>query len=181
MFTLKRQVKDSQQRKASGETQKTAPGELRAQSDVHQLDVPSSMELVFPDPASIMTFEVILRPEEGLYADGQFHFVVTIPADYPHSAPKVKCNTKVYHPNIDLEGNVCLNILRQDWKPVLTLNSVLYGVQLLFLEPNPDDPLNKQAAEMMTKSPQAFQSFVYRSLRGGYVNGEYFPKALKDQ
>ncbi|KAJ7966714.1 Ubiquitin-conjugating enzyme family protein [Quillaja saponaria] len=36
-----------------------------------------------------------------------------------HEAPKVKCKTKVYHPNIDLEGNVCLGILREDWKPVL--------------------------------------------------------------
>ncbi len=53
---------------------------------------------------------------------------------------------QVYHPNIDLEGNVCLNILREDWKPVLTINAIVYGLQYLFLEPNPDDPLNKEAA-----------------------------------
>lgn len=52
---------------------------------------------------------------------------------YPHEAPKVKCMTKVYHPNIDLEGNVCLNILREDWKPVLSINSIIYGLQFLFL------------------------------------------------
>ena len=40
---------------------------------------------------------------------------------------------QVFHPNIDLEGNVCLNILREDWKPVLSINSVLYGLQYLFL------------------------------------------------
>ena len=40
---------------------------------------------------------------------------------------------QVYHPNIDLEGNVCLNILREDWKPVLSINSVIYGLQYLFL------------------------------------------------
>jgi hypothetical protein len=44
---------------------------------------------------------------------------------------------------VDLEGNVCLNILREDWKPVLNLNSVMVGLQYLFLEPNADDPLNK--------------------------------------
>uniref|UniRef100_A0A8C2T3U5 UBC core domain-containing protein n=1 Tax=Coturnix japonica TaxID=93934 RepID=A0A8C2T3U5_COTJA len=38
----------------------------------------------------------------------------------------------VYHPNIDLEGNVCLNILREDWKPVLTINSIIYGLQYLY-------------------------------------------------
>lgn len=51
--------------------------------------------------------------------------------------------SQIYHPNVDLEGNVCLNILREDWKPVLNLNSVLVGLQYLFLEPNADDPLNK--------------------------------------
>ena len=40
---------------------------------------------------------------------------------------------QVYHPNIDLEGNVCLNILREDWKPVLSISAVIYGLQFLFL------------------------------------------------
>ena len=50
---------------------------------------------------------------------------------------------QIYHPNVDLEGYVCLNILREVWKPVLNLNSVMVGLQYLFLEPNADDPLNK--------------------------------------
>ena len=54
--------------------------------------------------------------------------------------------SQIYHPNVDLEGNVCLNILREDWKPVLNLNSVMVGLQYLFLEPNADDPLNKGEA-----------------------------------
>jgi ubiquitin-protein ligase len=59
-------------------------------------------------------------------------------------------DVQIYHPNVDLEGNVCLNILREDWKPVLNLNSVMVGLQYLFLEPNADDPLNKgvQPCEM---------------------------------
>lgn len=39
---------------------------------------------------------------------------------------------QVYHPNIDLEGNVCLNILREDWKPVLNINTIIYGLYHLF-------------------------------------------------
>jgi hypothetical protein len=41
-------------------------------------------------------------------------------------------NLQVYHPNIDLEGNVCLNILREDWKPVLNINTIIYGLYHLF-------------------------------------------------
>jgi len=79
----------------------------------------------------------------GFYKGGSFKFSFKINSNYPHEPPKVLCIPKVYHPNIDLEGNVCLNILREDWKPVLNINSVLVGLQYLFLEPNADDPLNK--------------------------------------
>ena len=52
---------------------------------------------------------------------------------FPAGMIQVVFAGQVYHPNIDLEGNVCLNILREDWKPVLSINSVLYGLQYLFL------------------------------------------------
>lgn len=85
---------------------------------------------------------------------------------------------QVYHPNIDFEGHVCLNILRQDWTPVLNLNSVLFGLMTLFLEPNPDDPLNKEAAKLMIEKPSEFERNVRSSLRGGYVAGRQFPKLI---
>ena len=59
----------------------------------------------------------------------------------PPDSERFPC--QIYHPNVDVEGNVCLNILREDWKPVLNLTSVMVGLQYLFLEPNADDPLNK--------------------------------------
>lgn len=64
---------------------------------------------------------------------------------------------KIYHPNVDLEGNVCLNILREDWKPVLNLNAVIVGLQYLFLEPNADDPLNKGLSLSSLSSSFTFQ------------------------
>ncbi len=85
---------------------------------------------------------------------------------------------QVYHPNIDLEGNVCLNILREDWKPVLSVSSVIFGLQYLFLDPNPDDPLNKEAAEALRENPRAFEAAVRRSLAGGHIGSLYFPPAL---
>jgi hypothetical protein len=54
-------------------------------------------------------------------------------------------NLQVYHPNIDLDGNVCLNILREDWKPVLSINSIIYGLQYLFLVRMPSDVVNQQS------------------------------------
>ena len=85
--------------------------------------------------------------------------------------------SQVYHPNIDLEGNVCLNILREDWKPVLSVSSIIFGLQYLFLDPNPDDPLNKEAAEALRENPRAFEATVRRSLAGGHIGSTYFPPA----
>ena len=90
----------------------------------------------------------------------------------------MKCETKVYHPNIDLEGNVCLNILREDWKPVLTINAIVYGLQYLFLEPNPEDPLNKEAAEVLQSNRKTFEMNVQRAIRGQSVGNVYFDRCL---
>lgn len=64
---------------------------------------------------------------------------------------------------------MCLNILREDWKPVLTINSVIYGLTFLMLEPNADDPLNKEAAVMLEQNRKQFEQIVRRTLRGGQM------------
>lgn len=97
------------------------------------MNLPKTCSTEFPDPDDLLNFKLIICPDEGYYKGGRFAFNFKVGANYPHEPPKVKCETQVYHPNIDLEGNVCLNILREDWKPVLTINSIVYGLQYLFL------------------------------------------------
>ena len=105
-----------------------------------------------------------------------------------------RISDQIYHPNVDLEGNVCLNILREDWKPVLNLNSVMVGLQYLFLEPNADDPLNKgifylivviliksfftEAALEMSKNREQFLHNVKQSMRGGHIKGVHYDSVL---
>jgi len=84
----------------------------------------------------------------------------------------------VYHPNINDQGKVCLNILRQEWMPVLSLGSVIFGLMTLFLEPNPDDPLDIEVAKLMVSNAKQFEKNVKDSLRGGYVGGRNFPRLL---
>lgn len=164
-----------------GAKRKVTAAHLRAQKDITELSLPSTMKMVFPDPDDILNFNLTIEPDEGLYKGGSFHFTFQILSQFPHEAPKVKCTQKIYHPNIDLEGNVCLNILREDWKPVLNLNAVIVGLQYLFLEPNASDPLNKEAAEELRTQPERFKQSVKQSMAGGYVRNFKFDNVLKQK
>ncbi|KAL6072912.1 NEDD8-conjugating enzyme Ubc12 [Balamuthia mandrillaris] len=157
---------------------KTKAAEIRAHKDVTEMDQIPGIDVDFPDTNNLMHFLAKVTPSDGLYKGATFQFTVDIPQTYPYDPPKVTCNTLLYHPNIDWEGHVCLNILRADWMPVLNLGSVLFGLMTLFLEPNPDDPLNKEAAQLMVDRPQEFERNVKESLRGGRVAGRQFPKLL---
>jgi len=149
---------------------------LRVFKDISEMDTMAGAELVFPDQDDLMHFNVKITPSEGLYRSATFLFNVEVPNNYPYDPPKVHCSTLVYHPNIDFEGHVCLNILRNEWMPVLSLGSVVYGLMTLFLEPNPDDPLNKEAATLMIEKPAQFERNVRTSLEGGYLLGKHFPR-----
>ncbi len=54
---------------------------------------------------------------------------------------------------------------REDWKPVLTISAIVYGLQFLFLEPNAEDPLNKEAAELLQTNKRQFEINVQRAMR----------------
>jgi ubiquitin-conjugating enzyme E2 M len=103
---------------------------LTSLSDLAELEPSKTWKTEFPDPDDILNFILTIEPDEGMYKGGRFHFNFAINQNFPHDPPKVKCTQKIYHPNVDLEGNVCLNILREDWKPVLNLNAVIVGLQV---------------------------------------------------
>ncbi|CAG9464422.1 unnamed protein product [Pedinophyceae sp. YPF-701] len=177
-FVKKKQEEEREAKRQEDANDKLSPSEMRMQKDMGELDLDSSTVINFVDgPDQVMHFEVVIRPPERTpYHGGRFRFDVSVPLTYPHDPPKVRCLTKVYHPNIDLEGNVCLNILREDWKPVLSVNSVIIGLQFLMSDPNPDDPLNKEAAEMMRARRSQFENVVAQHVRRGtYIGNDYFP------
>ncbi|KAH0542069.1 Acetolactate synthase, mitochondrial [Glutinoglossum americanum] len=184
--TKKRRVTAAQLRVQKGRTRHDTRHGTRASeanadhhTDLSELSLGSTMRTDFPDPDDTLNFTLTIEPDEGMYKDGTFNFSIAINQNFPHDAPKVKCKQKIYHPNIDLEGNVCLNILRGDWKPVLNLNAVFVGLQFLFLEPNAADPLNKEAAEDLRQNREGFKRNVRQAMSGGVVRGIHFTKAIR--
>uniref|UniRef100_A0A8R7R6F1 UBC core domain-containing protein n=1 Tax=Triticum urartu TaxID=4572 RepID=A0A8R7R6F1_TRIUA len=64
----------------------------------------------------------IMGPSESPYAGGVFLVTIHFPPDYPFKPPKVAFKTKVFHPNINSNGSICLDILKEQWSPALTVS-----------------------------------------------------------
>lgn len=83
----------------------------------------------------------LMGPSDSPYSGGVFFLDIHFPADYPFKPPKVNFITRIYHPNINTNGGICLDILKDQWSPALTTSKVLLSICSLLTDPNPEDPL----------------------------------------
>lgn len=90
----------------------------------------------------------IIGAESTPYHGGVFHLNIDFPEDYPFKPPKVRFTTRIYHPNINIGGGICLDILKDNWSPALTISKVLLSICSLLDDPNPDDPLVPEIADV---------------------------------
>jgi len=87
-------------------------------------------------------------PRDTPYEGGRYILDIMIPADYPFRPPKIKFDTKIWHPNCSSQtGAICLDILKDNWSPVLTLKSSLLSVQSMLECPEPNDPQDAEVAK----------------------------------
>lgn len=93
---------------------------------------------------------------EGLTFKLSFSF----PSNYPYSSPTVLFTTPMFHPNVDMAGRICLDILKDKWSAVYNVQSILLSLQSLLGEPNNKSPLNGQAAELWDKNPTEYATLL---------------------
>ena len=101
-----------------------------------------------PDGDVYKWIAVILGPLGTPYQGGIFKLSITFPANYPFNPPRIYFNTKIYHPNISDTGDICLDILKDQWSPALTISKVLLSICSLLSDPNEKDPLRLDAAKL---------------------------------
>ena len=90
----------------------------------------------------------ISGPGDSPYDGGVFFLSISFPQDYPFKPPKIKFTTKIYHCNVNDKGGICLDILKDNWSPALTISKVLLSICSLLTDPNPDDPLVPNIAKL---------------------------------
>ena len=111
-----------------------------------------------------------MGPSDSPYTGGVFFLSIHFPTDYPFKPPKVNFTTKIYHPNINSNGSICLDILRDQWSPALTISKgivfkfyllillVLLSICSLLTDPNPDDPLVPEIAHVYKTDRARYES-----------------------
>ena len=93
----------------------------------------------------------ILGPEGSPYQGGIFNLKISLPPDYPFKAPHISFITQIYHCNVNSNGSICLDILKDNWSPALTLGKALLSICSLMDDPNPNDPLMPEIATLFVK------------------------------
>jgi len=89
----------------------------------------------------------IIGPAGSPYEGGMFSLQIEFPPDYPFKPPKINFTTKVYHCNVNDKGGICLDILKDNWSPALTISKVLLSICSLLTDANPADPLVPEIAK----------------------------------
>ena len=98
----------------------------------------------------------ILGPTSSPYEGGLFWLKINFPKDYPFKPPSISFLTKLYHPNIAPSGAICIDILKEQWSPALTISKVLLCICSLLDDPNPDDPLVPENADIVKKDREKY-------------------------
>jgi ubiquitin-conjugating enzyme E2 S len=90
------------------------------------------------------------------YAGGTFRIKIVLSRDYPATPPKGFFLTKIFHPNVGPQGEICVNTLKKDWKPDLGIKHILLTIKCLLIVPNPESALNEEAGKLLLEQYDSY-------------------------
>ncbi|EAX82062.1 Ubiquitin-conjugating enzyme family protein [Trichomonas vaginalis G3] len=108
--------------------------------------------------------------ESTPWEDGVFSVDIQLPQDYPNSHPvSIRFTTPIIHPNVDANGNVCHNILFNEWDPSYNIYTILISIYLLIIEPNTNEPANPEIAQLYTNNNAEYNRMVHECVENSWL------------
>ncbi|XP_059799703.1 ubiquitin-conjugating enzyme E2 L3 isoform X4 [Hypanus sabinus] len=112
---------------------------------------------ILVDDTNILSWQGLIVPDNPPYDKGAFRIEISFPSEYPFKPPKITFKTKIYHPNIDEKGQVCLPVISaENWKPATRTDQVIQSLIALVNDPQPEHPLRADLAEEYSKDRKKF-------------------------
>ncbi|XDV35234.1 hypothetical protein PO909_005217 [Leuciscus waleckii] len=119
----------------------------------------------FPESDNLFKWIGTIDGAQGTVYEGlRYKLSLEFPSGYPYNAPRVKFITACFHPNVDENGFICLDILKDKWSALYDVRSILLSIQSLLGEPNNDSPLNSAAAELWDDQ-EAFKAHLHSTYK----------------
>ncbi|KAA1117753.1 Ubiquitin-conjugating enzyme E2 2 [Puccinia graminis f. sp. tritici] len=129
-----------------------------------------------PCPDNIMIWNaVIFGPADTPFEDGTFRLILTFDESYPNKPPTVKFLSKMFHPNVYANGELCLDILQNRWSPTYDVAAILTSVQSLLHDPNPNSPANAEAANLYRDNMKDYIKKVRATVEASWIDEGTIP------
>lgn len=137
--------------------------------NINKCDQQNNVFSVSPDANNVYKWKgYIFGPHDSPYQGGIFKIEIDFPPNYPFQPPNIMFKTQIFHPNINKLGVICLDILKNNWTPCLDIHHVLLSISSLLDDPNPNDPLSPEVADVYKKDKKMFD-IVAKSWTGRYA------------
>jgi len=126
-----------------------------------------------PLPDNIMLWNaVIFGPGDTPFEDGTFKLLLTFDESYPNKPPTVKFLSRMFHPNVYANGELCLDILQNRWSPTYDVAAILTSIQSLLHDPNPNSPANAEAAQLYRENMKEYVRRVKVTVEESWLDPE---------
>lgn len=135
-----------------------------------QNDPPSGVTGAPMDTNIMLWQAVIFGPDDTPWEGGTFKLVLEFTEDYPNKAPQVRFLTKMFHPNIYNDGQICLDILQNQWSPIYDISAILTSIQSLLCDPNPASPANSEASRLYNENRREYNRRVREIVEQSWVD-----------
>ena len=135
-----------------------------------QNDPPSGVTGAPMDTNIMLWQAVIFGPDDTPWEGGTFKLVLEFTEDYPNKAPSVRFITRMFHPNIYNDGQICLDILQNQWSPIYDISAILTSIQSLLCDPNPASPANSEASRLYNENRREYNRRVREIVEQSWVD-----------